>query len=106
MSTELIPGKRYRVTIEGVADESRYLQDAEGKSLTYVHHFPLQGVVVELLPDPLPTTPGSVIRKDGETFLRRDSSRLTFPWTNADGDVYSDGDVQDATVLFDAGAAK
>lgn len=60
---------------------------------------------VELLPDPLPTTPGSVVRKYEDVYMRRDASRLTYPWTDHTGEVYPDSHVQGATVLFDAGAA-
>ena len=104
--TELIPGKRYRVVFEGTADyyggvsiaaDARLLRSDVDLATT-----------VELLPDPLPTTPGSVIQYNGELLMRVESA-TSYVWgrPKAHSDAYwGDSELEGATVLFDAGAPR
>lgn len=102
----LIPGKRYRLTVEGIVKNDGHLYAADtGRWLD----FPTCGGTVELLPDPLPTTPGSIVRSTtGRTFVRIEDS-IHLPWLGIHGPAgrwWSDEDLEGSTVLFDAGAGK
>lgn len=98
--------KEYRLTVIG-----RYQR---GLEVFYVGGIGIAACDVdsaELLPDPLPTTPGSVIRTTLRpcTYVRlRDGSRETSTWINEYGMGRSDADMKDwgFTVLFDAGAER
>jgi len=94
--TELIPGKRYRYTVEGKAGSDGVLY--AGNAVYYVR----PGGVVEELPDPLPTTPGSVVRDDiGDLFIVGDDGMWYSP--GKAGDYIEDEFAHPVTVLFDAG---
>lgn len=106
--TELTPGKRYRVSFTGVARHNNAIRDGNGNLLltsTEARNFP--DVSFELLPDPLPTTPGSVIldhelnayqcgRSGFWNLAGAAGERSTEEMLNSDRGPF--------TVLFDAGA--
>lgn len=95
-------GDRVRVVVEGavtsVSDESVYLDSTDG----FGHYAWLPSVTsIEKLPDPLPTTPGSVVRLSSGSlrFLTHDG------WMTARGELVPNADSGfPCTVLFDAGA--
>ncbi len=94
--TQLEPGKRYRWTVEGTVYGSEAKID-----LPY-------GFTVsepELLPDPLPTTPNSVVLDKNDVAWQLQGH----DWCAAGDDYrYHAGDIPrgDVTVLFDAGAPR
>ena len=71
--TDLIPGKRYRVTLTNMLVDDSGRIDLELGELDGDDVDATDWIAVELLPDPLPTTPGSVIREmpDGTRQLIR-----------------------------------
>ena len=102
--TAIEPGKRYRLTFDVVADPDGpgrlTVRLADGMPLTRLQVE--QAVSVERLPDPLPTTPGSVIVDGGVHFMRTHKG-----WIGTSGTVYpidTDGFTKDFTVIHDAGA--
>ncbi len=113
---KLEPGKRYRWTVEGTYKE----EEEEGHLYKFLEYGGLGGVslsvdelswgTVELLPDPLPTTPGSVIAVNGHSYGRSEDEPNGRHWlglTGSDrGEAWADADFAgDAVVvLFDAGA--
>ena len=82
----LTPGKRYRVTFEGPADHTaagevgvRY----GDRWFLYPPHI-AAAVSVEELPDPLPTTPGALVRYQGDLFVFvPDGEDDSLPWRRA-----------------------
>lgn len=102
---ELTPGKRYRWTVEGTADAKGWihLSSAQGKYLGSFGPSMVACGTVELLPDPLPTTPGSVIRWADRSYLLREDGW----WQSPSGASCTPNVIgEDATVLFDAGAER
>lgn len=61
-------------------------------------------ITVEKLPDPLPTTPGSVVRgrRSGRTFMLLDSSE----WVSQSDYLANTQGVVDVEVIYDAGVDK
>lgn len=107
MNLEL--GKQYRWTIEGTAVERPLIRLV--LELTDGHHIPLPSVgKIDKLPDPLPTTPGSVISVNGFVYARTGEDTNGKHWAGLVGSdrggAYSDAEFADAdvTVKFDAGA--
>lgn len=98
--------KRYRVTRTGTARPSGQLIEPDGGALVAPDD---PGTTVELLPDPLPTAPGSVVRTShGKTFVRT-MQDTEWPWLNpnASNDLVADDYFKPGfTVLFDAGAER
>jgi hypothetical protein len=113
---ELIPGKRYQLTSSAAGVLTEVDDDGLGGCLNIDGErrwFRLNGptnIVLELLPDSLPTTPGSVIHLSGHGVLMRrypaDASSSQLPWMDSEGNAYSDNTVAGADVLFDAGAKR
>lgn len=108
--TKIEEGKRYRYTVEGTAHQSllreRLVLDL-GRGYVLPSAF-VDGTgpgVLELLPDPLPTAPGSVIRNSTVTLVRTTAPGK--PWMNVNGAqvgaCYSDEEMEGAQVVFDAG---
>lgn len=83
-------GDRVKVTIEGVVIRDQASPDvflSADKAASPAHHVvntTKPGVTVEKLADPLPTTPGSVIRSRnyGSLYMRVDGG-----WLGEDGEV-------------------
>jgi hypothetical protein len=103
---DLVPGKRYRFSYEVRVDA---VGDAviEGTSRRLGDSL-MQEATVEQLPDPLPTTPGSVIVHDligVAMYSQPDDDSLDYPWVDSHGDFHKSTEVTGATVLFDAGAS-
>jgi len=105
--SDLILGKRYRWTVDGVgAHNGQALQLSDGTTV-WNHVFVANGTL-EALPDPLPSTPGSVVRYRGELLIRVESD-TSYAWAKPKGnsDAYwGDSELAGATVLFDAGAER
>lgn len=103
--SRLIPGKRYRWTVEGVANQRQFFvfaDDIEPLAPNELAHGAL-----ELLLDPLPTTPGSVVMHDGKVYARADqvAREHWFCVSDAYG-WFDDATLAGATILFDAGATR
>jgi hypothetical protein len=75
---ELEPGKRYRWTVEGTITEAYELR--VGDQTIYGRTMNLG--VLEPIPDPLPTTPGSVVWTEIRPFMLG----LNMQWADEDGD--------------------
>ena len=106
--SDLIPGKRYRWTVEGVASSGgRALNLGDGGVVST--SFLSNVGTLELIPDPLPTTPGSVVTLRGALYGRT-TRRGEHHWIGlgASGTpvLFSNNDLAGATVLFDAGASE
>lgn len=105
--TALIPGKRYRVTVTGTARSVDQLpldgSNEDGRAGACLYHNVLELAKIELLPDPLPTSPGSVIRDNvGDLFMAGPTGRW---FTTGSSVPYSTDEMaHPLTVLFDAGA--
>jgi len=100
---EMETGKRYRYTVEGIAEDGWTLRISNSYCLTTM---PLLAGDLEQLNDPLPTTPGSVVSYHGELLMRVESE-TGYVWAKPKGnsDAYwGDSELAGATVLFDAGA--
>ena len=99
-------GHRVRFTADGVITGSGKYGSAH---VMFDGSSTLNGIQVgvgtwDRLPDPLPTTPGSVIRADGCLMHLTEADRW---WVNDHGDGFPKRHVitlADVTVLFDAGA--
>ena len=109
---ELTPGKRYRWTVEGTAID-RYDEEfpehridlVYGGEVGFLTSDEASWGTLELLPDPLPTTPGSVVRDRNGTLV----------FIGAHGPMSCGGAalypvdmkrLAPFTVLFDAGAER
>jgi hypothetical protein len=102
--TDVTPGKRYRYTVEGVLNDKHCLVLGD---TVYGLHAPILALgELEQLPDPLPTTAGSVVRSSGgSVVMRRGGDPGDAHWVSSAGAYYEDVDLGTATiVLFDAGA--
>ena len=95
-------GDRVRFTAEGVVEGVGADIDVRFERGTYAKSFRPGVGTWERLPDVLPTTPGSVVRK-GDYYLMR----TVKGWATVDGNYGPDDLILDgATVLFDAGSVK
>ena len=97
-------GDRVRVVIEGavtdVWEQFLFVEAEVGHSHTLRR---ARVTSIERLPDPLPTTPGSLIRQRVGVYLMRTTRG---DWVASGGATWAafDLDLDSATVLFDAGA--
>lgn len=99
---KLEPGKRYRWTVEGTVTEAYELRI--GGQTIFGQTMDLG--VLERIPDPLPTTPGSVVHdQNGTKYMRLDVTSAA-QWVRTDGYTRGDDEIVGATVIFDAGADK
>lgn len=103
----LISNKRYTVTFEGVGSADGSLAVLTN-GIDYISPNMLRmASTIEPLPDPLPTTPGSVVRWkqwSGELrTLSRETGRLPWRDVNSPHLCFSDEELRDVTVLFDLG---
>jgi hypothetical protein len=106
---KLEPGKRYTMTLQVQANRNDTV--AAINPARYIAGVPdliEAGATFEPLPDPLPTTPGSVIRTSGTpcTYVKLREPSLEGSWINEYGVRRGDDNltVMGFTVLFDAGA--
>lgn len=116
--TDIEVGKRYRitsdygagttVTVEGKITEIRNGvavfaagERASGVSAFITDRMGLT-ITVEDLPDPLPTTPGSVVRESTLGLLMRGEQNT---WISPHSNHVLSSDLVDYKVIFDAGAA-
>jgi hypothetical protein len=100
-------GKRYRVTFEGEANGSGFI---DVTSALYFNHSILSDAVsVELIPNPLPTTPGSVIldrRRRSHIAYQLLSDAETWRGTSGHEAPTKEVATWPTTLLLDAGADK
>jgi len=106
--TQLIPGKRYRWTAEGIFDGSALIVEDACIAADVIRRYG----IFEVLPDPLPTTPGSVVldRNDSLWRLIASGSVTAVPmWHNLNGARLHASTLEQNspfTVLLDAGAPR
>lgn len=107
MLEDMKPGDRVEVTMMGTVTAANaglsYLYvTADGAERVNAFNLNAEGVKVRVLPRPLPTTPGSVVKHvtSGPLVLNDNGD-----WGNHDFAWYSDElAVEDWTLIYDAGA--
>lgn len=103
--TNYINGKNYRLTADVVYAADMQSFRRRGVHVANIVDVEVGTYTVELLPDPLPTTPGSVIR-DGADDLFAIGADGMWGIPGQSGHYATDEFSQPVTVLFDAGASR